>query len=116
MVSPEASLRMLHVQRDAAPLKAATHEEDTEDTEATLADLLTRAGFTGDRAQELQWHRIRWLLMGQEEFDRRELNSLLDELEQRAADGDCVFTGPQTLRALDGTSAVALDDGRIRVQ
>ncbi|MDW3573126.1 hypothetical protein N4235_19780 [Enterobacter asburiae] len=89
VVSPEASLRalpaparLLHVLRDAAPLTAATYEEYTE---ATLADLLTRAGFTGDQAQaqELQWHRIRWPQMSQEEADRRELNSLLDELEQR---------------------------------
>ncbi|HGY0482202.1 TPA: hypothetical protein ACNUIJ_003930 [Salmonella enterica subsp. enterica serovar Derby] len=87
VVSPEASLRMLpaparllHVLRDADPLTAATYEEDTE---AALADLLTRAGFTGDQAQELQWHRIRWPLMSQEEADRRELNNLLDELEQR---------------------------------
>ena len=50
---------------------------------AALADLLARAGFTDDQAQELQWHRIRWPLMSQEEADRRELNSLLDELEQR---------------------------------
>ncbi|MFW7199378.1 hypothetical protein [Enterobacter sp. BNK-16] len=87
VVRPEASLRMLpaparllHVLRDADPLTAATYEEDTE---AALADLLTRAGFTGDQAQELQWHRIRWPLMDQEEADRRELNNLLDELEQR---------------------------------
>lgn len=87
VVTPEASLRMLpaparllHVLRDADPLTAATYEEDTE---AALADLLTRAGFTGDQAQELQWHRIRWPLMDQEEADRRELNNLLDELEQR---------------------------------
>ena len=86
VVSPEASLRMLpaparllHVLRDADPLTAATYEEDTE---AALADLLARAGFTGDQAQELQWHRIRWPQMSQEEADRRELNSLLDELEQ----------------------------------
>jgi len=87
VVRPEASLRalpaparLLHVLRDAAPLTAATYEEYTE---ATLADLLTRAGFTGDQAQELQWHRIRWPQMSQEDADRRELNSLLDELEQR---------------------------------
>lgn len=87
VVSPEASLRMLpaparllHVLRDADPLTAAAYEEDTE---AALAEMLTRAGFTGDQAQELQWHRIRWPLMSQEEADRRELNSLLDELEQR---------------------------------
>ena len=87
VVSPEASLRMLpaparllHVLRDADPLTAATYEEDTE---AALANLLARAGFTGDQVQELQWHRIRWPQMSQEEADRRELNSLLDELEQR---------------------------------
>lgn len=87
VVRPEASLRMLpaparllHVLRDADPLTAATYEEDAE---AALADLLARAGFTGDQAQELQWHRIRWPLMDQEEADRRELNRLLDELEQR---------------------------------
>ncbi|HDZ8514541.1 TPA: hypothetical protein RUU18_004235 [Escherichia coli] len=90
VVRPEASLRMLpaparllHVLREspeAFPLTAAGYEDDTE---AALADLLARAGFTGDQAQELQWNRIHWSLMGQEEFDRRELNSLLDELEQR---------------------------------
>ncbi|MFB4460406.1 hypothetical protein ACE3II_18515 [Enterobacter hormaechei subsp. steigerwaltii] len=87
VVSPEASLRMmpaparlLHVLRDADPLTVATYEEDTE---AALAGLLTGAGFTGDQAQELQWHRIRWPQMSQEDADRRELNSLLDELEQR---------------------------------
>ncbi|MGX5102167.1 hypothetical protein [Enterobacter cloacae] len=90
VVSPEASLRalpaparLLHVLRDspeAFPLTAAGYEDDTE---AALADLLTRAGYTGDQAQELQWHRISWPLMSQEDADRRELNSLLDELEQR---------------------------------
>lgn len=87
VVSPEASqrvlpapARMLHVLRDAGPLTAATYEKDTE---AALADLLARAGFTSDQAHELQWHRISWSLMVQEEADRRELNSLLDELEQR---------------------------------
>ena len=87
VVRPEAPLqmqpapaRLLHVLRDADPLTAATYEEYTV---AALADLLARAGFTDDQAQELQWHRIRWPLMSQEEADRRELNSLLDELEQR---------------------------------
>lgn len=87
VVGPEASLRMLpaparllHVLRDSDLLTAATYEEDTE---AALNDLLARAGFTGDQAQELQLHRIRWPQMSQEEADRRELNSLLDELEQR---------------------------------
>ncbi|MCP2124424.1 UNVERIFIED_ORG: DNA-binding MarR family transcriptional regulator [Pantoea agglomerans] len=75
--------RLLHVLREspeAFPLTAAGYAEDTE---AALADLLARAGFTGDQAQELQWHRIRWPQMSQEDADRRELNSLLDELEQR---------------------------------
>ena len=48
-----------------------------------LADLLARAGFTDDQAQELQWHRIRWPLMSQEEADRRELNTLLNDLERQ---------------------------------
>lgn len=87
VVRPEASLqmqpapaRLLHVLREspeAFPLTAAGYEDDTQ------ADLLARAGFTGDQAQELQWHRIRWPQMSQEDADRRELNSLLDELEQR---------------------------------
>ncbi|KDX07867.1 hypothetical protein [Raoultella ornithinolytica] len=77
-----APARLLQVLRDspeALPLTAAGYEDDRE---AALADLLARAGFTADQAQELQWHRIRWPLMSQEEFDRRELNSLLDDLEQ----------------------------------
>ncbi|HCI4648009.1 TPA: hypothetical protein NPP25_004771 [Klebsiella quasipneumoniae subsp. similipneumoniae] len=90
VVSPEGSLRalpaparLLQVLRDspeAFPLTAAGCEDDSQ---AALADLLARAGFTGDQAQELQWHRIRWPLMSQEDADRRELNSLLDDLEQR---------------------------------
>lgn len=77
-----APARLLQVLRDspeALPLTAAGYEDDTE---AALADLLARAGFTADQVQELQWHRIRWPLMSQEEFDRRELNSLLDDLER----------------------------------
>lgn len=90
VVSPEASLRaqpaparLLHVLRDSPevfPLAAAGCEDDTQ---ATLAGLLARAGFTGDQAQELRLHRIRWPLMGQEDADRRELNSLLDELARQ---------------------------------
>lgn len=56
--------------------RAAGYEEDTE------ADRLSRAGFTGDQVQELRRIRIRWPLMSQEESDRRELNSLLNELER----------------------------------
>ncbi|WP_369136550.1 hypothetical protein [Klebsiella variicola] len=77
-----APARLLQVLRDspeALPLTAAGYEDDTE---AALADLLAQAGFTADQVQELQWHRIRWPLMSQEEFDRRELNSLLDDLER----------------------------------
>lgn len=90
VVRPEVSLRslpaparLLHVLREspeAFPLTAAGYEEDTQ---AALTDLLARAGFTGDQTQELRLHRIRWPQMSQEEADRRELNSLLDELEQR---------------------------------
>ncbi|WP_318366979.1 hypothetical protein [Enterobacter sp.] len=75
--------RLLHVLREspeAFPLTAAAYEEDTE---AALADLLARAGFTPGQAQELQRHRIRWPLMSEEESDRRELTSMLDELEKR---------------------------------
>lgn len=78
-----APARLLQVLRDspeAFPLTAADCEDDTQ---AALADLLARAGFTAGQVQELQWHRIRWPQMSQEEADRRELNSLLDELEQR---------------------------------
>lgn len=90
MVRPEVSLRslpaparLLRVLRDspeAFPLAAAGCEDDTQ---AALADLLARAGFTGDQAQELLWHRIRWPQMSREDAERRDLNSLLDELEQR---------------------------------
>lgn len=78
-----APARLLQVLRDspeAFPLTAAGCEDDTQ---IALADLLARAGFTAGQVQELQWHRIRWPQMSQEEADRRELNSLLDELEQR---------------------------------
>lgn len=78
-----APARLLHVLRDspeAFPLTAARCEEDTK---SALADLLARAGFTGDQAKELQLHRIRWPQMSEEDTDRSELNSLLDELERR---------------------------------
>jgi len=78
-----APARLLHVLRDspeAFPLTAARCEEYTE---TALTDLLARAGFTYNQAQELQWHRIRWPQMSQEDADRRELNTLLDELERR---------------------------------
>ena len=53
-----------------------------EDAGPLLTDMLTRFGFTPDQASRLIRF-IRWTLMSQEEYDRRELNSLLDELEQR---------------------------------
>ena len=78
-----APARLLHVLREspeAFPLAAAAYEKDTE---VALAGLLKRAGFTAAQAEELQLHRIDWPLMSQEEFDRRDLNTLLDELERR---------------------------------
>lgn len=78
-----APARLLHVLREspeAFPLTATGYEEDTE---AALAELLSRAGFTPVQAQELQRHRIRWPRMNAEEIARRELGSLLDGLEQR---------------------------------
>lgn len=53
-----------------------------EDTGSLLTKLLDGFGFTPDQASRLI-RLIRWPLMSQEEYDRRELNSLLDELEQR---------------------------------
>jgi len=63
--------------RDA--LRSDRYEEDAG---PLLADMLARFGFTRDQAPRLT-RLIRWTLMSQEEYDRRELNSLLDELEQR---------------------------------
>jgi len=88
VVSPEdairslpAPARLLHVlrEKDAWGLTSDSYENDTENS---LAELLSRAGFTPAQATELQLHRIRWPLMNQEEADRRQLNTLLDELEQ----------------------------------
>lgn len=53
-----------------------------EDVVPLLTELLDGFGFTPDQASRLI-RLIRWPLMGQEEADRRELNSLLDELERR---------------------------------
>ncbi|MGS3490021.1 hypothetical protein ACB276_19640 [Enterobacter hormaechei subsp. xiangfangensis] len=78
--APARLLRVLSDSPEAFPLAAAGCEDDTQ---AALADQLARAGFTGEQAQELLWHRIRWPQMSQVDVDRRELNSLLDELEQR---------------------------------
>ncbi|WJT05484.1 hypothetical protein ACEPWQ_25010 (plasmid) [Leclercia adecarboxylata] len=70
-----APARLLHVLRDspeAFPLTATGYEEDTQ---AALADLLARAGFTVAQAEELQLHRIRWPLMSEEEFVRQEMSA-----------------------------------------
>lgn len=77
----EAALQS-QVLRDSEEAFALTAAACEEDTEAALADILTRAGFTAAQAEDLQRHRIRWPLMSGEEFDRRELNSLLDGLER----------------------------------
>jgi|GEM_PF-6955791 len=74
-----APARLLHILREipeAFPLTAAAYEEDTE---AALADLLDRAGFTPGQAQELQRHRIRWPLMSEDDFVRQGMNSLYDD-------------------------------------
>lgn len=76
---PARLLQVLRDSEEAFPLTAAAYEEDTE---TALADLLARAGFTAAQAEDLQRHRIRWPLMSGEEYDRRELNSLLDRLER----------------------------------
>lgn len=63
--------------RDA--LRSDRHEEDAG---PLMADMLARFGFTPDQACRLT-RLVRWPQMSQEDADRRELNSLLDELEQR---------------------------------
>lgn len=78
-----APARLLHVLRDSPESFLLTAADCENDTQAALADLLARAGFTADQAQELHRHHIRWRLMSQEEADRRELNSLLNELERQ---------------------------------
>ncbi|HBW2224749.1 TPA: hypothetical protein MEL26_005234 [Klebsiella quasipneumoniae subsp. quasipneumoniae] len=77
-----APARLLQVLRDSPEAFSLTAAGCEDDTQAALADLLARAGFTAGQVQELQWHRIRWPQMSQEEADRRELNSLLDDLER----------------------------------
>ncbi|EAU5447754.1 hypothetical protein EFX16_19755 [Salmonella enterica] len=76
---PERLLQVLRDSEEAFALTAAAYEKDTE---AALADILARAGFTVAQATELQRHRIRWPLINEEEYSRHELNNLLDELER----------------------------------
>ncbi|ECX0071934.1 cytoplasmic protein [Salmonella enterica subsp. enterica serovar Newport] len=66
-----APARLLHILRESAeafPLTASRHETDAGDA---LDALLAHAGFSAAQAQELRWHRIRWPLMGDEEFEQR---------------------------------------------
>lgn len=66
-----APARLLHILRESAeafPLTASRYETDAGDA---LNALLARAGFSAGQAQELRWHRIRWPLMSEEEFEQR---------------------------------------------
>ncbi|HCM1848019.1 TPA: hypothetical protein N3A29_004787 [Salmonella enterica subsp. diarizonae serovar 16:z10:e,n,x,z15] len=60
--------RLLQVLRDSEEAFALTAAACEEDTEAALADILSRAGFTDAQAEDLQRHRIRWPLMSGEEI------------------------------------------------
>lgn len=73
-------LRILQDSPEAFPLTASTYQKDIQ---MALAGLLAGAGFTAVQSEELQLYRIRWPLMGDEEFDRQEMNSMLDELARR---------------------------------
>ena len=61
---------------------ALRSDQYEEDTGQQLTEMLAGFGFTPDQASRLT-RLIRWPQMSQEEADRRELTSLLDELEQR---------------------------------
>lgn len=67
------------VEATPAALRSDRYEEDAG---PLLTEMLDGFGFTPDQAS-LLIRLIRWPLMSQEEYDRRELNSLLDELERR---------------------------------
>lgn len=71
---------MLRDSEESFPLTADTYEDDTGEA---LEAVLTRAGFTIGEAFTLRTLRIRWPLMGEDEFARRELNSMLDGLAVR---------------------------------
>lgn len=58
---------------------ALRSDQYEEDIGQLLTEMLTGFGFTPDQASRLT-RLIRWPQMSQEEFDRRELNSLLDDI------------------------------------
>lgn len=78
-----APARLLHLLRESQEAFTLSASRDDKQTRGALDTLLLRAGFTPAQASELQTHRVRWPLMNEEEYSRREMNSLLDELEQR---------------------------------
>ncbi|HIB1597031.1 TPA: hypothetical protein ACWV6N_004405 [Salmonella enterica subsp. enterica serovar Muenchen] len=67
------------VEATPGALRSDRYEEDAG---PLLTEMLDGFGFTPDQASRLI-RLIRWPLMSQEEYDRREMNSLLDELERR---------------------------------
>ncbi|MDT8880964.1 hypothetical protein RBG07_00105 [Klebsiella aerogenes] len=77
-----APARLLHILRESEEAFVLTATTDEEDTGDTLDAQLSQAGFTPAQAQELRRNRIRWALIDEEEYSRRELNTLLDELER----------------------------------
>ena len=69
-----APARLLHMLRESQEAFALTASPYEEDIAGALDTLLARSGFTATQAAELRLHRIRWPLMSEEEFARRELN------------------------------------------
>lgn len=78
--APARLLQVLRDSEDSFPLTADSYEDDTGEA---LEAVLTRAGFTIGEAFTLRTLQIRWPLMSEEEFARRELSSMLDGLAAR---------------------------------
>lgn len=66
--APALLFDILRESAEAFPLTVSRHETESGDA---LDALLARAGFSVAQAQELRWHRIRWPLTGDEEFEQR---------------------------------------------
>ncbi|HGB3276731.1 TPA: hypothetical protein ACXZPG_004429 [Salmonella enterica] len=66
-----APARLLHILRESAEAFQLTASRYETDAGNALDALLARAGFSAGQAQELRWHRIRWPLMSEEEFEQR---------------------------------------------